>query len=273
MKTTKSKLKQIIKEELESMLEQSARLRGYENPARDPEFLQPTLTGQIGSKPVQQNVPDLDQATQGKVAAGKEAAEARKAREKLRKTSLASKLEAFEKMEKDLVQYLKYSKGLVDAALDNYPEKSKAIANGDDDIEFLLGKVRRFKKHTIKLMRRQGMKDLAKPLKRAGAGLDPVMQVMQRVREHLRENKKPMRRVQRVSKPGEEKLPNQSITFKDLTTFKKKYLERKWKKAGLDKQSTLKIKAKDKKTAMATVSEELGRIIHSAGFRPKPKSK
>ena len=184
MKITKSKLKQIIKEELESMLEQSARIKGYEDPATDREFLQPTLTGRIGSKPVQQNVPDLDQATQGKVAAGKEAAEARKAREKLRKTSLASKLEAFEKMEKDLVQQIRdieYRFEKYADVLDNYPEKSKDSAENTNDIKDLLVKVRQYKKHTIKLMRRQGMKDLAKPLGRVGAGLDPAMQVMQKL--------------------------------------------------------------------------------------------
>ena len=184
MKITKSKLKQIIKEELESMLEQSGKLKGYEDPARDREFLQPTLTGRIGSKPVQQNVPDLDQATQGKVAAGKEAAEARKAREELRKTSLARKLEAFEKVEKDLVQHLRdieYRFEKYADVLDNYPEKSKDLAEDTNDIKDLLIKVRQYKKHTIKLMRRQGMKDLAKPLGRVGDGLDSVMQVMQKL--------------------------------------------------------------------------------------------
>ena len=188
MKITKSKLKQIIKEELESMLEQSGRLKGYEDPARNPEFLRPTLTGQIGSKPVQQKVPDLPKATQEKVAAGKEAAEARKAREKLRKTSLARKLEAYEEMEKNLVQHIRdieyrFEKlGTTYAdVLDNYPEKSKDLAENTNDIKDLLVKVRQYKKHTIKLMRRQGMKDLAKPLSRVGAGLDPVMQVMQKL--------------------------------------------------------------------------------------------
>lgn len=172
MKITKQHLKKVIKEELELILEKVGRLKGYEDPTKNPEFLKPTLAGQIGSKPVQQKVPDLDQATKGKVAAGKKAAEARKAREKLRKTSLARKLKAFEEMEKDLAQHIRnielsFEKvGTTYAdVLDNYPEKSKDLDANTDDIKELLDKVRRHKRHTIKLMRRQGMKSLAAPLR------------------------------------------------------------------------------------------------------------
>ena len=87
-------------------------------------------------------------------------------------------------MEKDLVQRIRdieYRFEKYADVLDNYPEKSKDLAENTNDIKDLLVKVRQYKKHTIKLMRRQGMKDLAKPLSRVGAGLDPVMQVMQKL--------------------------------------------------------------------------------------------
>ena len=92
--------------------------------------------------------------------------------------------ETLEKMEKDLVQQIRdieYRFEKYADVLDNYPEKSKDSAENTNDIKDLLVKVRQYKKHTIKLMRRQGMKDLAKPLGRVGAGLDPAMQVMQKL--------------------------------------------------------------------------------------------